>query len=371
MDTTTTLALYQKERPRQLENVVGQSHVIDILKQASRSHKFVHAYLFSGNHGCGKTSTARILANLMTCEDVTEGKVCGKCRACQTIPRDSSPDVKELDGAKNGGVAEIEILIDAAQWSPQELNRKILIIDEVHQLSKAAISALLKILEEPPSHLTFILCTTEIRKILPTILDRCQRYNFRKISSTDIATRLRDIAGREGILIDNESIEILSKIARGSLRNAIGSLEQIATVAADESVSAEMIQKYFGVTDSHAIVNILQSIIGGKISLLLDQINDLVIASVSAEHILFEISEAFRNIMILKAQNGKSNLVDLPDHEISVLQELGESLTASQLLKLAHLFSDVEKKISYNINERWIMEATLINCIAILRNKSQ
>jgi DNA polymerase-3 subunit gamma/tau len=182
--------LYLKYRPEQLEDVVGQKYTTGTLKQASILNRFAHAYLLCGNKGCGKTTTARILANLLTCSDPKDGKVCGKCRACQTIQSGMSMDVIELDGAANGNVENVQNLIEGANWSPSELSRKVYIIDECHQLTGRAISALLKIVEEPPEYLVFIFCTTEPKKIPSTILSRAQRFNFKKITSKDIVTRL-------------------------------------------------------------------------------------------------------------------------------------------------------------------------------------
>ena len=361
--------LYLKYRPTQLDDFVGQRHVVATLSQASKSDVFAHAYLFAGERGCGKTSMARTLATLMTCENLQDTKVCGKCRPCKTIRTGASLDVQELDGATNRGIDDIKALIDGAQWSPQELSRKIYIIDEAHQLTKEATSALLKTLEEPPSYLTFILCTTEIRKILPTILSRCQRFNFKKLLAKEIADQLKYIAKKEGIDIEEKGIAILSKIARGSMRDAIGYLEQIGTVGINKKLTEDNIQKYFGTVDRSGILDIVKAIKGGNVSLVLDQVNDMIMASSDAKNIMYEISETFRNIMVLKVGSDRSNkLVDLPDNEITDLNKIGSTMEISQLVKLAHLFSDIEKKMDFNINERWIMEATLIKCVASLRN---
>jgi DNA polymerase-3 subunit gamma/tau len=352
-----------------LKDVVGQKYVVKTLEQATARNEFAHAYLFSGNHGCGKTSTARILATLMTCEEIKDGKVCGKCRACKGIHIGASMDVKELDGATKRKIEDIRDLIDGAHYSPNELKRKIYIIDECHQLTKEATSALLKILEEPPSYLTFILCTTEIKKILPTILSRCQRFNFSKISSKEMAERLSLISKKESINIEDEGLITLAKMARGSMRDAIGYLDQVATVAANKKITAKGINNYFGIVDRRAIINMVKTTMNGNIPVVLDQVNDMIMASADINSILFELSEVFRNTMILKAQQGEVKFIDLPDYEIEELKKISEKLKMGQLLKLARLFSDVEKKMSFNINERWIMEATLINCVALLRQQ--
>jgi len=366
---TQKKSLYLKYRPHNLEDIVGQKHVVATLKKASSNNEFVHAYLFGGERGTGKTSTARIVANLMTCDNVVNGKVCGKCRACTTIPYGASLDVKEMDGATNRGIDDARQLMESAQWSPQELKRKVYILDEVHQLSKEAISSLLKTLEEPPSYLTFILCTTDIKKILPTILSRCQRFNFGKISSSDISQRLSYIAKQESIDIEPEAIAIISKLARGSMRDSIGYLEQIGTVGSGKKILQNHVQSYFGVSDRLGILNIVSAIKSGNIPLVLDQVNDMMVISADSKQIMYEISDIFRSIMVLKVHNNPSKLIDLPDYELQELRKIGEDMDVAQLIKISHLFSNIDKKLEYNINERWIMEATLINCISSLKKE--
>jgi DNA polymerase III subunit gamma/tau len=359
--------LYLKFRPSQLEDVVGQKFTTSTLKQASISDKFAHAYVFSGNKGCGKTTTARILANLLTCEDVKDGKLCGKCRACQTIKDGMAMDVIELDCAANGNVENVQALIEGANWSPTELKRKVYILDECHQLTARAVSALLKIVEEPPEYLVFIFCTTEAKKIPATILSRAQRFNFKKLTSKDIVERLSYIAKQENIIVTEPALFEIAKISRGCLRDAIVPLEQIATIAANKEITETHVQKYFGLADRQGIVNIISSMADGNMALVLDQVNDLVVASVDVEAIAYEITEAFRNIMILKAQNGKTGLIDLPDHEIEKLKKLGEVIKLGQLDKLAQLFSNIKKELEFSINDRWILESTLIHGTALLR----
>jgi DNA polymerase-3 subunit gamma/tau len=358
--------LPRKYRPIQLEHVVGQEHVVETLKKASVHSKFSQAYLFAGTRGCGKTSMARILATLVNCEDPKDGKTCGKCYACKAVPAGATLDIRELDGASNNSVEQARDLKDAASYSPHELKRKVYIIDECHMLTKAANNALLKVVEEPPSYLTFVFCTTEPWKILPTIISRCQRYNFKRINSKDIAKRLKLISKKEEINIDDDALFTIAKIARGSMRDAISCLEQIGTVGIDKHIKNESVERYYGVVDRKGILDMVKAIKANNIALILDQVNDMVMASADSREIMFEVAEVFRNIMVMKIQNN-TKLIDLPEAEIEELQKIGEGLTVSQLLKLAHLFADIEKKLTFNINERWVMEATLINCVASLR----
>lgn len=359
-------ALYNKYRPHQLDDLVGQKNVVDTLRQASINNKFAQTYIFTGNRGCGKTTSARIVANLLTCKNVKEGRVCGKCRACQIVPSGMAMDVIELDAAKNRNVEHMEGLIEGAQWAPTELERKVYIIDEAHQLSDKAISSLLKITEEPPPYVTFIFCTTDIHKIPGTILSRSQRFNFRKIMAKEMVARLRFIADSEKIKISDAALFSIAKISRGCLRDAIVPLEQIATLLPNKDITEDIVQKYFSIPDRQAILQMVKSMVSGNISLLLDQVNDLIMAAADVESIAFEVSEIFRSIMLLKAQ-GESKLLDIPEHEIEELKKISESVKLGQLDKLSRMFSSIKKEITYSINERWILESTLIHCSALLR----
>ena len=359
--------LYNKYRPDTLEEFVGQDYVVNTFRQSSIQNKFVHTYLFMGNKGSGKTSMARILANLLTCENPKDGKSCKECKACLTIAKGGCIDIIELDGGSNGDVEHIDSLIEGAQWSPTILKKKIYIIDESQLLSNKAISSLLKITEEPPEYLIFIFCTTDPKKIPETILDRSQKFVFRKITCKDIVKRLVIIAKAEKININEDALFELAKCARGSLRNAIGALEQIATVFSNKDINANDIRGYFGLIDKFLVINMVKGVIDGDICLIMDMVNDLILACVDIESILYEISEVFRSIMIIKAQQGKSTLLDLSDKEVEEIKKLAEIVKLGQLDKLSTVFSNIKKEISFNINERWVLESTLIHCSAILR----
>lgn len=363
-------ALYLKYRPFQLEDIVGQKYVVATLKAASQQNKFAHSYIFGGTKGAGKTTSARILANLLTCENVKEGRLCGKCRACTTIHNGFSTDVVELDGAAKRSVDDIQQLIEAARYSPHELKRKIFIIDECHQLSNTAISALLKIVEEPPEYLTFVFCTTEVNKIPDTILSRSQRFNFAKIASKEAVARLQFIATNEKIDITSDAMFELAKLGRGSMRDAIGYLEQMATIASGKQITDKHVQKYFGASDRKVIFDIISAMMNQNYSLLMDQSNDMVMASADIKSILYEISEVFRSIMVVKAQNGDSRNLDLPDTEIQKIKEMGTSLKLSQIDQLCRAFSSVNREIEFSINDRWVLESTFIRCASLLKKET-
>ena len=344
-----------------VEKSYGRNDVYDVCKEGE-DKSFISNGFISHN-----TSTARILANLLTCSNPKDGVLCGECTACKTVPHDTAMDVIELDGAANGNVEHVNSLIDGAQWTPNVLTKKVYIIDECHQLSGKAISALLKIVEEPPEYLTFIFCTTEAHKIPDTILSRSQRFIYRKLSMKDITGRLRYIADQEKIKITDEALFGIAKLSRGCMRDAIVPLEQISTFVTDTEITGAHIYKYFGLPDRQGILQICKAMIEGNISLVLDQANDMVVASADIASIAYEVSEAFRGITLLKAQNGESKWIDLPDHEIEQLKKIGASLKLGQLDKLSKLFSTLRKELEYSINERWVLESTLIHCTALLR----
>ena len=356
-----------KYRPFQLDDLVGQNSVVSTLKQASKIDRFANSYFFVGTKGCGKTSTARILANLLNCEKPKDGKLCGKCPACQTVPAEVAMDVIELDGAANGKVEHVTALIDGARWSPNQLKRKVYIIDECHRLSGSAVSALLKITESPPAYLTFVFCTTEPDKVIDTITSRSQRFNFRRLLSKEIVGRLRYISEKEGVSITDEALFILAKKSRGSMRDAVVALEQIATLAGEKEITEKHAQKYFGIADRQIVFQIIDAMVKSDIPLVMDQVNDLIMSNVDTKEIAYEISEAFRTIMLLKANNGSCSWLDLPDHEIELLNKSGEAIKLGQLDKMAKQFSTLRKELEFSINERWVLESTLIHCTALLR----
>jgi DNA polymerase-3 subunit gamma/tau len=361
--------LYLKYRPKQLSDLIGQDNFVQTLKQASKFDRYAHAYLLSGTKGCGKTSSSRIIANLLNCDDVQEGEVCGKCQACKTIPFGAAMDVIELDGAGKRKVEDVNSLIESASWSPQELKRKVFTIDECHQLSPVAISSLLKIVEEPPEYLTFIFCTTEPEKIPGTILSRTQKHMFSKISSGNIAGRLRYISDQEGYKAEEGALFSLAKMGRGSMRDSIGFLEQISTAAGEGLITETAVNKYFGVADRKGVYDLVGSMTTGNYSMVMEQCNDMIVASVRIRSLLYEISEVFRSVLMIKIQGEDTRLVDLPDHEIKTLVGLSKHMGLAQLNTLSKEFSTIEKELTYSINKRLVLESTLVRCTARLQQQ--
>jgi DNA polymerase-3 subunit gamma/tau len=362
------LNLYEKYRPFQLRSVVGQKNTVTALTNAAKRNSFNHAYMLSGNRGCGKTSLARILASLMVCPDrkPSSDLVCGKCKYCNGIHEGHCVDVFEINGANQTGVDDARELEKAASFSPQELSRKVYIIDECHKLSSAANSALLKILEEPPPYVHFILCTTDPEKMLPTIISRCQRYMLTKIPSNLIAERLELISKHEGITLEAGVSKYIAGLAGGSLRDAIGNLEQ-AAVFSDGNITMDNTISFFGHPEKRIVYEITKFISTGNASALLLSVNHLIMSNVDPKEVLSEISNVLRNIFIVKMFNkeGKEpsgELIDVNEDELEIVKSIAKDLSVNALQKMADTFGSVEKRVAVNINVRWIVEAALVQC---------
>lgn len=237
--------LYRKYRPQTFDDVVGQAGVTQTLKRQLTTGKLSHAYLFTGSRGTGKTSCAKILAKAVNCERPENGNPCNECAACRAIDAGACLDVLEIDAASNNGVDQVRALRDDAIYSPAEVRMRVYIVDEVHMLSTAAFNALLKIIEEPPAHLMFILATTELHKVPATILSRCQRFSFRRLTPGDIAGRMEDIARREQIDIEPDAVHLLSRLADGALRDGLSLLDQCAS-AVEGTITTESIAQTLG-----------------------------------------------------------------------------------------------------------------------------
>src|ERR1700730_11583350 len=267
-------ALYSIHRPQRFDDLVGQQAAVQTLKNALSADRVAHAYLFSGIRGTGKTSTARILAKAVNCENRVDGEPCNQCPPCLAITDSSATDLIEIDAASNRGIDEIRDLREKAKYLPALLRRKVYIIDEAHQLTPEAFNALLKTLEEPPGHVLFILCTTEAHKLPATIISRCQRFDFRRITAEDIAARLQHIAGREGLTVDHPALELIAAMAQGSMRDAITMLDQMAS-AGVERIDADSVRRQLGLVSSTDIAGLLVGAARGEAAFVLRDLDRL------------------------------------------------------------------------------------------------
>ena len=299
-------ALYRKWRPKTFDDVVGQQHVTDTLKRKVLLNRLSHAYLFTGTRGTGKTTCAKLLARAVNCENPVGGNPCGKCASCVGIENGSILDVLEIDAASNNSVDNVRALREDAVYTPASVKKRVYIIDEVHMLSNSAFNALLKILEEPPEHLMFILATTELHKVPATILSRCQRYSFKRVSQEDIAARLDKIAKAEGIELTEEACEMLSRMADGALRDALSLLDQCS----GDVVDKERVISAIGVADTQEICRIFEAIKSRNGSAAMDILNELYMNGRDVASVLDRLAELYRDLLMTRlAPKGGSSLL--------------------------------------------------------------
>lgn len=290
-------ALYRKWRPQTFDDVVGQEHVTKTLKNEIDSGKISHAYLFIGSRGTGKTSCAKIFAKAVNCLSPTNGNPCGECDICKEIQSESALDIVEIDAASNNGVENIRSMREEVVFSPTKCKYRVYIVDEVHMLSAGAFNAFLKILEEPPEHVIFILATTELHKIPATIISRCQRFNFKRISAADIIKRIKFVCKKEGIKIESEAAELIAKCADGGMRDALSILDQCAN-SCENNVTFENAKKILGISSGNQTEKFAENIINNNSLGCIEIIDEIHKESVNILKFCESVMEYFRNIMV-------------------------------------------------------------------------
>jgi DNA polymerase-3 subunit gamma/tau len=291
-------ALYSLYRSQRFDDLVGQEAMVQTLKNALASDRVAHAYLFSGIRGTGKTSTARILAKAVNCLNLSRGEPCNQCPPCLAITNSSATDLIEIDAASNRGIDEIRDLREKAKYLPALLRRKVYIIDEAHQLTPEAFNALLKTLEEPPGHVLFILCTTEAHKLPATIVSRCQRFEFRRITAQDIAARLRHIADKEGLTVDDPACDLMAAMAQGSMRDAITMLDQMASAGA-ETIDAESVRRQLGLVSPTDVAGLLAGAARGDAAFVLRDLDRLAQQGADMRQLTNALAEMARRAVLV------------------------------------------------------------------------
>ena len=321
-------ALYRKWRPQTFDDVIGQKHITETLKNQVRTGRLSHAYLFIGTRGTGKTTCARILARAVNCEHPVDGNPCGKCAACRGIADGSILDVVELDAASNNGVDNVRALREEAVFSPAAVKKRVYIIDEVHMLSLSAFNALLKIIEEPPEHLIFILATTELQKVPATILSRCQRHNFRRIETAELADYVAHIAGEERFELTREAAELIARLSEGGVRDALSLLDQCS---AHEKIDVDAVYATMGLAGKRRIEELLGYIVEHDTASALKAFSAMWMEGKDPVAILGELFTLMRDVLMLRvAPKGGAELIS-GGHELAALRRFGQELTNEEL----------------------------------------
>ena len=348
----------RKWRPRQFDEVVGQEHITATLKNAVHSGRIAQCYLFCGPRGVGKTTTARILAKVLNCADLRDGNPCEACDSCQSIATSTSMNVLEIDGASNNSVDDVRELREVVRYAATEGVYKIYIIDEVHMLSTSAFNALLKTLEEPPEHVVFIFATTEVQSVPDTILSRCQRFNFRRISTGQIAAHLGTIAQAEGIAVEEGALHLLASRADGALRDAESLLDQVVSLGAE--VSQQAVVQVLGLVDRGLYFELLDAMREAAPAQVLDIVARAVDEGVDIEEFVYGLVELLRHLLFAKIQGGTDEL-DMAEDGRQRCGELAAAMEVEDLLRMMQSLLDLEADIKRSVQPRFRVEIALVH----------
>ena len=353
-------ALYRKFRPTVFEDVKGQEHIVTTLKNQIRSGRTSHAYLFCGTRGTGKTTIAKIFAKAVNCEHPVDGSPCGECAICRSIAAGTSMNVIEIDAASNNGVDSIRQIVEEVNYSPAEGKYKVYIIDEVHMLSIGAFNALLKTLEEPPAYVIFILATTEVHKIPITILSRCQRYDFRRISIDTIADRLKELTQKEQVQIEEKAVRYIAKVADGSMRDALSLLDQCIAFYFEQELTYDKVLDVLGAVDTEVFSRMLREILKGDAAAALGVLQDIVLQGRELSQFVTDFAWYLRNLLLIKSADGVEDIIDVSSDNLVRLKEEAELAENDTIMRYIRILSELSGQIRYATQKRILIEMAII-----------
>lgn len=355
------MALYRKWRPDEFEEVKGQEHVVTTLKNQITHDRIGHAYLFCGTRGTGKTTVAKLFAKAVNCEHPLEdGSPCNECAACKAISTGSSLNVIEIDAASNNGVDNIRDIREEVQYSPTEGKYKVYIIDEVHMLSIGAFNALLKTLEEPPSYVIFILATTEAHKIPITILSRCQRYDFRRISLDTIYQRLQELLNREGIEAEEKAVRYVAKAADGSMRDALSLLDQCIAFYLGQTLTYDKVLEVLGAVDVEVFNRLMTYVAENDTMKALEVVDEIIWQGRELTQFVTDFTWYMRNLLLIKASEHVSDQLDISVESLDSMRQIAEKVDMESLMRYIRVFSEMSNQIRYATQKRVTLELAIV-----------
>ena len=353
-------ALYRKFRPDNFANVKGQDHIVTTLTNQIKHNRIGHAYLFCGTRGTGKTTVAKILAKAVNCEHPVNGSPCNECAMCKAIQAGTAMNVIEIDAASNNGVDNIREIREEVSYRPTEGKYKVYIIDEVHMLSTGAFNALLKTLEEPPSYVMFILATTEAHKIPITILSRCQRYDFHRITIDTIAARLDELLKVEGVTAEEKAVRYVAKAGDGSMRDALSLLDQCIAFYLGQELTYDKVLEVLGAVDTEVFSKLLRKVIQGDVTGSIHILEELIVGGRELSQFVGDFTWYMRNLLLVKTSENPEEAIDVSSENMKLLKEESTMLEAETLMRYIRIFSDLSNQIRYATQKRVLVEIALI-----------
>ena len=353
-------ALYRKFRPQGFEEVKGQEHIVTTLKNQIKAGRIGHAYLFCGTRGTGKTTIAKIFAKAVNCENPADGSPCGECALCRAISSGASMNVIEIDAASNNGVDNIREIVDEVSYSPAEGKYKVYIIDEVHMLSIGAFNALLKTLEEPPSYVIFILATTEVHKIPITILSRCQRYDFKRITIDTIASRLQELMGIEEVEVEEKALRYIAKTADGSMRDALSLLDQCIAFHFGETLTYDKALEVLGAVDTSIFGRLFELVLAMDVTGCIELLEEIVIQGRELSQFVTDFTWYLRNLLLALSSEDIEDVIDVSTENMARLKEEAKMTDMNSVMRYIRIFSELSGNIRYASQKRILIEVALI-----------
>lgn len=355
------MALYRKFRPDNFADVKGQEHIVTTLRNQIKAGRIGHAYLFTGTRGTGKTTVAKLLAKAVNCEHPVDGNPCNECRMCKGIAAGTSMNVIEIDAASNNGVDNVREIVEEVRYSPTEGRYKVYIIDEVHMLSAGAFNALLKTIEEPPSYVIFILATTEVHKIPVTILSRCQRYDFRRISVDTIADRLSELMKAENIEAEEKALRYVARVGDGSLRDALSLLDQCISFYLGKKLTYDNVLEVLGAVDTEVFTRLLQYIRAQDVSSCIKLLEEIENYGRELGQFTIDFVWYLRNLLLLKTTEDVTDMViEVSTENLAILQKDAASVDEQALIRYIRVFSELSGQLRYATRKRVLIEIALI-----------